>query len=321
MFGAMMLVFAAVNPALFFPQTWRYLWRYINEELLTHHGYSVMDKLFINEMSQTPGGNPWYFYLLFLGVKVPTPLLIAFLVGLVEIFRRRGFYPYARGRLFLRVMLVFWLVPMSIVGAKFLRYSLSLMPLLYMTSAVGIIASWKAVTSATTTVALGWRSIRWIATAAMGIAFVIAPGVSAARSIAFSHPALFVSAAGTGRLGYFFPHDEFYDVGARESIKFVAEAAPERARFASEIPGVVDYYLEKFGRSDIRSEIISQPGFSIETAPGYVLLQPGRLYLENLDTFRRIEKEWQVAQTSDYEGAVTARIYQPPPSLIIESQD
>src|SRR6185369_18066816 len=95
-------------------------------------------------ISQTPGGNPWYFYFLFLGVKLPLPVLLAFVAGLVEIFRRRGPYPESRGYLFLRMMLVLWLIPEALVGTKFLRYSLSLMPVIYMTAALGIVMIWRA---------------------------------------------------------------------------------------------------------------------------------------------------------------------------------
>src|SRR6185436_18559747 len=113
-FGGMALVFAISNTAIFLPQTWRYLWKYVNEELLTHHGYLMMDKLYINDATQSPGGNPWYFYFLFLLVKLPLPVLVAFLAGLVEIFRRQSNHRQSRGYLFLRMMLVFWL-PMSIL--------------------------------------------------------------------------------------------------------------------------------------------------------------------------------------------------------------
>src|SRR4030095_11913452 len=105
-----------------------------------------MDKLFINDFLQTPGGNPWYFYFLFLGVKVPLPVLVAFLVGFAHIFLRRGGYPLGRGGVFLRGMLLFWLIPEAFVGTKFLRYTLSLIPLIYMTAAVGIVVMWDVVT-------------------------------------------------------------------------------------------------------------------------------------------------------------------------------
>lgn len=309
-FAAMLLAFVMFNPAAFFPQTWRYLWKYVNEELLTHHGYLVMDKIFINDFLQTPGGNPWYFYFLFLGVKLPLPVLVAFAAGLAHIFSRRGGYPDARGYIFLRMMLVFWLIPEAIVGTKFLRYSLSLIPLVYMTASVGIVMMWGLLCSLIkkTGVSVRWAQVS--AAMAVAAAFIIAPAVITIEYVLRSQPSLYVNVFGGGRVGYFFPHDEFYDVGARESIRFIAETARPEAKMASEIPGVVQYYLERFNRPDIRSEIISQPSFTLNGGrPDFVLLQRGRVYVENLENFRFIEKNFPIAQASVYEGAAASRVY------------
>ncbi len=307
-FGGMLFAFMAFNPALFVPQTWRYLWKYVNEDLLTHHGYVVMGKLFVNDFLQTPGGNPWYFYFLFLLVKLPPPILLAFVVGLVEIFRRRGEYPASRGYVFLRLMLVFWLLPMSLIGVKFLRYSLSLMPLVYMTAAVGIVVLWQWLASRLKRAAISQRPAHALAIATVAVAFILAPGLTMIRNLPY--PSLYVNALGRGRLGYYFPHDEFYDLGARESIKFIAETAPPGTRIASEIPGVVEYYLERYNRPDIRSEIMSQPSFTLgERRPDYVLLQAGRLYFENAENSHFIERTFPVVQSSVYQGATAAQVY------------
>jgi hypothetical protein len=115
---------------------------------------------------------------------------------------------------------------------------------------------------------------------------------------------------GGNRIGYFFPHDEFYDLGARESIRFIAENAQPGAKMASEIPGVVDYYLERFNRLDIRSEIMSQPSFTLSGGrPDFVLLQGGRVYIENVANFKLIEERFPVVQASVYEGAAASRVY------------
>ena len=310
-FAALVLAFAVFNPAVFFPQTWRYLWKYLNEELLTHHGYLVMDKLFINDFLQTPGGNPWYFYFLFIGVKLPLPILIAFIVGLVEVFRRRGRYPDSRGYLFLRLMLIFWLVPQAFVGVKFLRYSLSLIPLIYMTASVGIVAMWRVGSSLVIRIGSTGRVARVTAAIAVAATFIIAPAIETIGTMLHSHPSLFVNVFGRNRVGYFFPHDEFYDLGARESVRFIAKKAPVGSMMASEIPGVVQYYLERFNRTDIRSEIISQPSFALSksSSPDFVLIQRGRVYFENVDNLNLIEKNFPPVQASVYEGATTASVY------------
>ncbi|HJQ22278.1 MAG TPA: glycosyltransferase family 39 protein [Blastocatellia bacterium] len=306
-FGGLILAFVAFNPAAFVPQTWRYLWKYVNEDLLTHHGYVVMDQMFINDMNQTPGGTPWYFYFLFLAVKVPLPVLLAFVVGLVEICRHRGPYPQSRGYLFLRVMLIFWLFPMSLVGTKFLRYTLSLMPLVYMTAAIGILVMWRWLSLWVRRLTLTPQAAHLTA-ALLAIVFLITPAAMTVRSLPFSN--LYVNAFGRHRAGYFFPHDEFYDLGARESIRYIADNAPPGARLATEIPGVVEYYLQRYRRTDIQVEIMSQPSFTLnERAPDYVLLQPGRVYFENRDNYEFIERTFPVVQSSDYSGATAARVY------------
>jgi len=309
-FAAMLLAFVMFNPAAFFPQTWRYLWKYVNEELLTHHGYLVMDKLFINDFLQTPGGNPWYFYFLFLGVKLPLPVLVAFAVGVAHIFSSRGTYPHSRGHIFLRLMLVFWLIPEAIVGTKFLRYSLSLMPLVYMTASVGIVLMWRSLASLIRKAGAGLQGARVTASVAVTAAFIIAPAAVTIDYVLRSHPSLYVNVLAGRRVGYFFPHDEFYDLGARESIRFIAETAPPAAKMASEIPGVVEYYLERFNRPDIRSEIISQPSFTLSgDRADFVLLQRGRVYVENIENFNFIEKNFPIVQASVYEGAAASRVY------------
>lgn len=308
-FGGLILSFAVFNHGLFLPQTWRYLWKYVNEELLTHHGYLMMDSLVINDATYSPGGSPWYFYFLFLWVKLPLPLLAAFIVGLIEIFRRRGDFPESRGYMFLRMLLLFWL-PMSIVGVKFLRYSLSLMPLVYITAAIGIVAIWRVLTSLLRR-RFQWRAASRVAASATALVFVIAPAITSVDSVVTSHPGLWVNSIGGGdRIGYFFPHDEYYDLGARESIKYIAENAEPGARLASEIPGVVQYYLERYHRTDIRSEILSQPSFNLnEGRPDFVLLQRGRVYFENIENFKYIEQNYPVVQASIFEGAPAARVF------------
>ncbi|HKP13395.1 MAG TPA: hypothetical protein VJZ91_14845, partial [Blastocatellia bacterium] len=252
-------------------------------------------------------GTPWYFYLLFLLVKVPLPVLVAFSVGLVEIFRRRGPYPQSRGYAFLRLMLVFWLLPMSLIGTKFLRYTLSLMPLVYMTAAVGIVVMWGWLSRCVRRFTLSPRATT-LAAAALAILFIGMPAATMLRGLPY--PNLYLNVLGGNRVGYFFPHDEFYDLGARESIRYIADNAPQGARLASEIPGVVEYYLQRYHRPDIEVEIMSQPSFSLnDRAPDYVLLQPGRVYVENRDNYEFIERNFPVVQSSDYDGATAARVY------------
>src|SRR6185436_4281292 len=270
--------------------------------------YLIMQTLHANDLLSMPHGSPWYFYFLFLAVKLPVPLLIAFLIGVVEVFRHRGPAEATRGYLFLRVMLFFWLIPMSIAGSKFLRYTLSLMPLVYITAAIAMVQIWRWLSSVLGKLSLSATPAGLAAAAGVAVVFLVSPAVSMIRSLPY--PSLYVNALGGHRVGYFFPHDEFYDLGARESIEYLAHTAPEGATIASDMPGVVEYYLERFHRPDIRSEILSHPDFSLDrTQPDYVVLQRGRVYFENQDTFKRIEGSYPVVQASTYGGTDAVRVY------------
>ncbi|MCA1556060.1 MAG: glycosyltransferase family 39 protein [Acidobacteria bacterium] len=300
------ITFFLANPAVLLPQTWHYLTAYSSEGLLTHHGYLMGDTLYTNQMSSTPFGTPVYFYLLFLAIKTPLPLLIALVAGLTACARRWK----QPGEAFLLLMFVLWIVPYSIVGAKWLRYALSLMPLVYMIAAVGIM--WLLRLVASRRAEDGERSgsfspLRRIVRAVILFFFIALPAWS--TYAAGPHYATYTNALGAGRAGYFFPHDEFYDDGLREAIKYVADYAPvaehsmNSATIVHETPGVVRYYLQKFGRPDIVSRVLSDPNFKLDTAkprPAYIILQRGRTYFENREKMQETRTRGQKV----YEGFV-----------------
>jgi hypothetical protein len=328
--GAILLTFLVFNFAILLPDTWHYLWRYVHGDLFTHHGYVIMNHLYPNDMARTPNGSPWFFYWLYLLVKMPPALIAAFLIGVLVIFSHRRSENGGKGHLFLRIMLVFWLLPMSLLGVKFLRYTLALMPFFYMAAAVGAVTVWRAGQNAVKKIGLTVRrsdllggakvdfpslppgalsrAISWFPAAGVLCLFVLVP---AAIDLAYlPYMGLYTNSFGAGRVGYYFPHDEFYDLGARESIGYIARHARPGALVATEVPAVLEYYLEIYGRSDIRSEIISHPLCDLASSPpDFVLVQPGRVYFENEKDIGHIESSFDIAQRSEYGSAAATRVY------------
>ncbi len=287
--------FLIANPAVLLPQTWAYLDAYTSGQLLSHTGYLMGDELYKNTMASTPfGGTPFYFYALFLLIKVPLPVLVAFLVGMVECVRRWR----QPGHAFLLLMFLLWIVPYSLIGAKWLRYTLSLMPFIYMIAAVGIVALVRFVASQLKVLSAE-RALRFVSALAL-IVFIAWPAWTAYANR--PHYAAYTNALGGGRVGYFFPHDEFYDDGLREAIEFVCKTAPQGATVAHETPGVVGYYLEKLGRTDIQSRVLSDAAFKLAEAPAptYVILQRGRTYFENQEKMKEVRARFRKV----YEGLV-----------------
>jgi hypothetical protein len=300
-----LVTFLVANPAVLLPQTWDYLTAYSSEGLLTHHGYLMGETLYPNQMSRTPFGTPVYFYLLFLAIKTPLPLLVAFLAGLVACARR-----WRRpGEAFLLLMFLLWIVPYSLAGAKWLRYAHSLLPIVYMLAAVGIM--WLLRLGASRVERGGKFSPLRVVRAVVFLTFVALPAWLAYD--AAPHYATYTNALGAGRAGYYFPHDEFYDDGLREAIQYVVAHAPERASIVHETPGVARYYLEKFGRPNIASRVLSDQLFDLdisEPRPLYVILQRGRTYYENRDKMRNVRARGRKVYEGFVGGVSAVEVYE-----------
>jgi hypothetical protein len=289
------LAFLAANPAVLFPQTWTYLNAWTSEQFLTHSGYLMGEQIYKNTVSSTPfWGTPIYFYLLFLLIKIPLPVLVAFICGLVVCVRRWR-HP---GHAFLLLMFLLWIVPYSLFGGKWLRYTLSLMPFVYMIAAVGIIALVRRA-STFFKAARAERALRFAGALAL-LVFIAWPAWTAYANR--PHYAAYTNVLGGNRVGYYFPHDEFYDDGLREAIEFVCKTAPPGATIVHETPGVVAYYLEKFGRTDLQSRVLSDASFKIADAPlpTYFILQRGRTYFENQEKMKEVRARFRKV----YEGFV-----------------
>jgi predicted membrane-bound mannosyltransferase len=305
-FLIMGIAFVLTNLAILSPKVWDYLNAYSGEKLLTHTGYLMGDGLYKNTISRSPfWATPVYFYLLFLAIKVPLTILATFLVGLVASVRQ--WRKPAHG--FVVFMIFFWIVPYSLMGAKWPRYLLSLMPFIYMGAAVGVMVliRWASAAFAK------WNAngaVTWSVTAALFLAIVIWPGVTAYASA--PHYALYTNTIGRPYTAYFFPHDEFYDDGLDAAIRYVSVNAPPNATIVTETPGVVRYYLEKFGRTDMQSRVLSDAKFTVpEQGPVFVILQRGRTYFENQEKMKQVRERYALVFASCIRGHTAATVYAP----------
>jgi hypothetical protein len=127
------------------------------------------------------------------------------------------------------------------------------------------------------------------------------------------HYAIYTNVLGSRYAAYFFPHDEFYDDGLNEAIRFVCEQAPRNATIVTETPGVIRYYTEKFGRTDLQSRVLSDPKYSVsETEPAYVILQRGRTYFENQNEMKEVHDRFTLVYAGCVEGHTAAEVYAVP---------
>ena len=298
---AILVAFLVANPPVLLPHVWEYLNAYMGEKLLVHTGYLFADHLYKNTVSRSPfWGTPAYFYLVFMVIKIPLLVLVSFLIGFVVSLKRWRQPAYA----FALFMFLLWIIPYSLMGAKWLRYTLSLLPFVYMLAAVGVMELIRLISR--------WR----VAGQLRNVVVVMAVGIFIAVPawIAYAagpHYALYTNALGANKVGYFFPHDEFYDDGLREAIRFVSETAPPGALIAHETPGVTSYYLEKFARTDLASQAISAPDFEVMklSGPAYFIIQRGRTYFENREKLAFVQANFKKVYEISVNGLTAAEVF------------
>lgn len=236
---------------------------------------------------------------MFLAIKVPLIIAAAFLLGLAMAVRR----PRDLGHAFLLFMFLFWIVPYSLIGGKWLRYTLSLMPFVYMLAAVGVVGLVRFFQKHSS------KRMSLAVSVAVVLVFVDLPGWIAVAN--GPHYALYTNVLAAGKAGHFFPHDEFYDDGLREALKYVCEEAPNGATIGHETPGVAGYYLTQFARPDLKSQAISSPDFDVRSASGpvYVIVQQGRTYFENREELDYVRTNFRRIHEVTINGASAVEVF------------
>src|SRR6266436_1379286 len=278
--GTCALVFLIADPVILAPGTIKYFVHYVAEGTMTHHGYLMMGHFYFNDVAHLRGGMPFYFYFLMLAIKTPLPVLVALGVGMVEVVRRRT----EAGASFLIMMLLFCIVPFSLVSSKWLRWMLSWMPTVYIIAAIGLVKifSWARdlrVESRSRLLVPAWNALIFLV-------FLVQPLWTAAKAGPFY--SLYLNPLGLGRTGYYFPHDEFADAGLRPTIFKICNEAPAGAAVGGEAPPVFAYYFHQCGRDDLHYFSLSDAHRETLSPSTYLVVQDGRKYfLHSSNCIRR----------------------------------
>jgi hypothetical protein len=309
-FAAMAGVFLVVNFALLLPGTWHYLRGYANHELQQHTGYFFAQQVYNNNISASPFGTPIWFYVTALVTKIPLFSLVLIALGLVQlVVHRRN-----RGHIFLRVFLLFALVPYSFVASKFLRYMLPVFAMLDIIAAVGVvwlIGSVRRLLAQCNTEAFGsWRPR--IAVAAIVVAGVVDPLSALVASAPYYSLHQNALAAQLFSPGSLFPDDEFYDAGVREAVNDIARVARPNAVIASDATKVVTVYLERAGRTDIRAVSLSAHGVPTGATETWVLAQDAHTYFENQSLLSQIRAQSPPTRQYMIGGGVAVQVFRNP---------
>lgn len=272
-FAVMGAVFIICNPTILLPGTWHEMRVFAGEKRIGHDAYEFMGALYRNQMTLWLKGSPWYFYYVFMVVKIPVPVILSFVVGLPLLFRKR----FGNGRFLILFWMLFWFMPFTVMGGKFTRYFTLALPVVLITAALGVQF-------------IGQQAARLFESEAMkgyariAVAFIVLLFPAYAAASVWPHYRLYTNVLGGGweRAGSYFPHDEFYDASVREAASYIAASAPPGTRVASETPGLVTYYAGLSGRSDLVSLSLSDKTTMTQMKAGdLIIVARGRRYFSN----------------------------------------
>jgi len=303
-FLVMGVAFLVCNPTILLPDTWRTIAKFAGSRMMGHDSYEFMGRLYPHRAFDWLRGEPWYFYLVLLGVKLPLAALIAFAGGVVLLFRRAT----GDGRYLLLFWLFFWGLTFMFTGGKFTRYATSLMPTVIITAAIAIQFAGRQFGKAFRRI-FDQGAVAVYARAALVSLLIISTMWSAAS--AAPHFRLYMnSLAGGGFAGAYFPQDEFYDAYMFDALKEIAARARPGARVGTEIPLLADYYAKRAGRTDLScTEFFPQSELDKFSAGDFLINARGRTYYSNQSMLQRLRHRSEPAFTISVGDTPAADVY------------
>ena len=271
------LVFLILSPTILLPDTWRQMGNFASQKKVTHDGYEFMGTLYTHRLTDWLQGTPWYFYLVFIAVKLPLLTLAGFLIGLPLLFRRK----VGDGRYFILMWMFVWLMTFTFAGGKFTRYFTTVLPAVLITAALGVYLTGLWIGKQLASFG-GSKGLRHYAPAVLALLVVI--GSITSSIVASPHFRLYTNLIGGGwtKAGYYFPHDEFYDGALRDVVFEIARSASPGSQIASETPRLAAHYARVAGRQDLTFVSLSDPETLKQLRPGdFVVIARGRRYFSN----------------------------------------
>ena len=285
-FLVMSSVFLLLNPTILLPATWHEMGIFAGQKRIGHDGYEFMGAIYNHRMTAWLKGIPWYFYFVFIGVKLPILSIAAFIVGLPILFRRK----IGDGRYFILFWMFVWVMTFMWAGGKFTRYFTVALPVVLITAAIGIQFAGRWIGERLRSLFANDGLAPYVRSTLAALVIIN----SVAASIQASpHFRLYTNWLGGGmaRAGYYFPHDEFYDASMRNVMAEIARRAPTGAQVASESPLLAAYYAERANRKDLICVSVSDPNSLAKLKVGDFLIDArGRRYFSNDATLTELRQ-------------------------------
>jgi len=275
-FLIMFLAFFLVNPVVLSPGNFNAIVHWLHHDGVKHTGYDFDGTLYLNFPSRLLAGIPWYFYLWLLVVKTPIPILVSIVVGSILLVLDRR----TLASCFFLVFGVLQLAGLSICGAKWIRYSLPVLPFLFLAGGYAVQMTWNHLRE------------RKVSLVPVGLAAVILFAWPFLELHAWSpYYAFYLNSIGGGakNIARYFAQDEVSEFDTREVARQVCPGAPTATRLATARPMSMTYYLENCRRADIQVVPLYDPRY-MPREGDLIVLEPSRRFLETQQFFDLLSK-------------------------------
>jgi hypothetical protein len=264
-----------VNPVVLFPSNFNAILHWLHHDGVKHNGYNFDGMLYVNLPARLLAGVPWKFYLWLVLFKTPIPILAAIILGSILLLRNRRTLPAC----FFLAFGVVQLVGLSFSGAKWIRYSLPLLPFLFLAGGYAVQKTWERMRE--------WK----VSPALVGTAALILFAWPLAELHNWSpyYPFyLNLIGGGTKSITRYFAPDEVSEFDTREVANQLCPSALRGARLATARPMSMTHYLESCGRTDI--EVV--PLYDLHYVPrdgDLIVLEPSRRFFETQRFFDALQ--------------------------------
>jgi len=265
-FFVLFVTLILVNPVILFPANLNAILHWLHHDGVRHSGYDFDGTLYTNFPSRLLAGVPWFYYVWLVLVKTPIPILMAVIVGCILLLRDRR----TLASCFFLSLGVLQFVGLSLSGAKWIRYSLPMLPFFYLAGGYAVQEIWKGV-----------KGKAW-SPAFIGTAAVILIGWPLAELQAWTpYYSFYLNSIGGGtrNITRYFAPDEVSEFDTREVAQKLCPSAPNAARVATGRPMSMTYYLEGCGRSDMKVVPLYDPHFTPREGD-LIVLEPSRRFFE-----------------------------------------
>jgi hypothetical protein len=295
------LTFIIVDPVFLFPSNFVDIIHWVRHGGVRHSGYDFNGTLYMNFPGRFFAGVPWYFYIRLLLVKTPIPILVAIIIGSILLLRGRP----TLATCFFFALGAFQLIALSVSGAKWIRYSLPLLPFFYLAGGYAVQEIWKRLNE------------RKVSLAFVGLAAValFAWPLLEVRGWSPYYP-FYLNSIGGGKanIAHYFAPDEVSEFDTREVAQQVCPSAAPATRLATARPMSMSYYLESCGRTDIQVVPLYDARYT-PTDGDWIILEPSRRFFETQRFFDVLEQS-RMSHREVHVGPIMAStIYQVDRSL------